>query len=338
VRYFQKLFVSLIDPNHDGRFEDGVDGFRIDHMMDDLDMKGKLTNLFARFWAPVFAQARAVNPRIRIIAEQYDWGYGEDFLTRGGTDMVFAFPLRNAIVSLKRDSIAGAITETHDRTPPGKGQLVFIENHDMNRFASEMSGDARKERVGAAFNILLGGTPLIYYGQEIGMKGRQNKSWGTDANDIPVREAFEWTGKGDSPGSATWYQGTDAWWTGRYAKDGDGISVEEEARDPVSLLSFYRRLLALRHARPELVSGDARVVATDRPDVLAGSRATMGNASLLLVNLADSAATVVVRDGTLPEMLRGSRLKDLLSGAPDGSADAPLHVELQPFGVKLLAR
>ena len=338
VRYFQNLFVSLIDPNRDGRFEDGVDGFRIDHMMDDLDMKGKLTNLFARFWAPVFAEARAANPRIRIIAEQYDWGYGEDFLTRGGTDMVFAFPLRNAILSLKRDSIANAIDQTRDRTPAGKGQLVFIENHDMNRFASEMSGDARKERIGAALNILLQGTPLIYYGQEIGMKGRQNKTWGTDANDIPVREAFEWTAKGESPGSATWYQGTDAWWIDRYAKDGDGISVEEEARDPASLLSFYRRLLALRRARPELVSGDERVVATDRPDVLAVLRATTGHASLLLVNLADSAATVVVERDSLPDGLRGPRLRDLLSGASERRAGSRLQVELSPFGVKLLTR
>lgn len=338
VRYFQNLFVSLIDPNRDGRFEDGVDGFRIDHMMDDLDMKGKLTNLFARFWAPVFAQARAVNPRIRIIAEQYDWGYGEDFLTRGGTDMVFAFPLRNAILSLQRDSIANAIAATHDRTPPGKGQLVFIENHDMNRFASEMSGDGRKERIGAALNILLQGTPLIYYGQEIGMQGRQNKSWGTDANDIPVREAFEWTGQGDGPGAATWYRGTDPWWTQRYAKDGDGISVEEEARDPASLLSFYRRLLALRRARPELVSGDERVIATDREDVLAVLRATTGHASLLLVNLADSAATVVVRRDSLPDGLRGPRLRDLLSGASERRAGNRLQVELLPFGVKLLTR
>jgi alpha-amylase len=215
---------------------------------------------------------------------------------------------------------------------------VFIENHDMNRFASEMSGDARKERIGAALNILLQGTPLIYYGQEIGMKGRQNKTWGTDANDIPVREAFEWTGKGDSPGSATWYQGTNAWWTDRFAKDGDGISVEEEARDPASWLLFYRRLLALRHARPELVSGEARVVATDRPDVLAVLRATTGNASLLLVNLADTAASVAVQDENLPQMLRRARLKDLLSDAPGGSAGTPLHVELPPFGVKLLTR
>ena len=170
------------------------------------------------------------------------------------------------------------------------------------------------------------------------MKGRQNKTWGTDANDIPDREAFEWTGKGDGPGSATWYRGTDAWWTDRYAKDGDGISVEEEARDPASLLSFYRRLLALRRARPELVSGDERVIATDRKDVLVVLRATTGHASLLLVNLADSAATVVVQRDSLPDGLRGPRLRDVLSGASERRAGNRWRVKLSPFGVKLLTR
>jgi glycosidase len=334
--YFQNLFASMIDPNHDGRFDDGVDGFRIDHMMDDLDLKGKITNLFAGFWAPVFARARAVNPRVKFIAEQYDWGFGDDYLTRGGADLVFAFPLRAAVVSLQRDSIAGAIARTRERTPPGKGQLVFIENHDMNRFASEVGGDARKERIGAALNVLLKGTPLIYYGQEIGMKGRQWKAWGSDANDIPVREAFEWTAKGDSAGSATWYRESGAWWTDRYARDGDGISVEEQERDPASLLSFYRRLLALRRARPELVSGDERVVATDRQNVLAVLHTTAGHASLLLVNLGDSAATVVVPRDSLPAMFAGPRVTDLLSGRPEKRTRNTLQVDLAPFGMKLL--
>ena len=194
------------------------------------------------------------------------------------------------------------------------------------------------ERIGAALNLLLEGTPLIYYGQEIGMKGRQNKSWGTDANDIPVREAFEWTRRADTPGSATWYRGTGAWWTDRYAKDADGISVEEEARDPASLLSFYRRLLALRRTRPELVSGDQRIVATDRPDVLAVVHITTGQASLLLVNLAGTATTIGLQRDSLPEVLLGPRMKDLLSGQTEGTADDTLRVHLLPFGVKLLTR
>jgi alpha-amylase len=208
----------------------------------------------------------------------------------------------------------------------------------MNRFASEMEGDPRKERVGAALNLLLEGTPLVYYGQEIGMKGRQNKSWGTDANDIPVREAFEWAGKGESAGSATWYRETGAWWTGRYAKDGDGISVEEEERNPNSLLSFYRRLLELRRARPELMSGDERVIATNRPEVLAVLRTTTEHASLLLVNLADSADTVVVQRASLPESLRGPGLRDLLSRRSERTTDNALRVDLLPLDVRLLTR
>jgi glycosidase len=349
--YFQRLFVSLIDPNGDGRFDDGVDGFRIDHMMDDLDMKGRLTNLFADFWGPIFARARATNPRIKIVAEQFDWGYGEDFLTRGGADMVFAFPLRNAIKSLNPRAIADTAAEMRKHTPPGKGQLVFIENHDMNRFASEMEDDLRKEKIGAALNILLQGTPLIYYGQEIGMNGRQNKSWGTDANDIPVREAFEWTRQSENTGLATWYRGrgTDAWWTNRYAKDSDGISVEEEERDSTSLLSFYRRLLKLRRERPELGSGEQRFLQSDRTNVLAILRSSAEQASLLLVNFADSATIVSIgrchperseeaeAGLCLPRSLarpQDDKLHDLLSGSSEAAASA-LRVSLPPFGIKL---
>jgi alpha-amylase len=241
-------------------------------------------------------------------------------------------------VSLKRYSIVGAIAETQRRTPAGKGQLIFIENHDMNRFASEVGGDPRKERIGAALNILLEGTPLIYYGQEIGMKGRQVKTWGSDANDIPVREAFEWNRRGDVSGSATWYRGTDAWWTNRNAKDADGISVEEEARDPSSLLSFYRRVLAIRRARPELVSGDQKVVATARSDVLAVVRTTPAEASLLIVNLMGTARTVALKRESLPETVLGPRMKDLLTGESEGVSGDTLRVQLLPFGVKLLAR
>jgi glycosidase len=52
--YMTDLYTYWMDPNQDGNFDDGVDGFRIDHMMDDLDNKGLLTNLFDEFWAPLF--------------------------------------------------------------------------------------------------------------------------------------------------------------------------------------------------------------------------------------------------------------------------------------------
>ncbi len=336
--YFQRLFLGFVDPSGDGRLDEGVDGFRLDHMMDDLDGKPELKSLFADFWAPIFARLRAANPRVRFIAEQGDWGWGDDWLTRGGADLVFAFPLQRAIATLNRDSIAAAIEGTRARTPAGKGQLVFIENHDVMRFASRVGGDPRKERIGAALAILLEGTPLIYYGQEIGMKGKQATSWGWGWNDIPVREAFRWTAREEDPGSAIWYQGSGAWWTDRFNRDGDGVSVAQEQDDPGSLLSFYRRLLALRRAHPELREGDERVLAADRPDVLAVLRSTPTRASVLLVNLGDRPRVVTLDPGQLPPSLARRPLTDLLSGAALPSTGGRLSIALEPFGLKLVGR
>src|SRR3546814_16869261 len=81
--YFEKFFLDCTYPNGDGDFSVGVDGFRLDHMMDDLDDKHILTNLFDDFWKPIFAKVRATNPKATFIAEQSDWGYGTDYLTRG---------------------------------------------------------------------------------------------------------------------------------------------------------------------------------------------------------------------------------------------------------------
>src|SRR5205807_2648983 len=148
---------------------------------------------------------RTVKPRISVIAEQADWKtFGDDLLKRGDVDIVYAFPLRTAIASLDRDAIAKAIKSTQDKTPAGKGQLIFIENHDTDRFASVVDGDPRKERLGAALTILLKGTPLIYYGQEIGMKGKQLHGR-SDGKDIRVREAFRWINSVVGPGSAPCY-------------------------------------------------------------------------------------------------------------------------------------
>src|SRR5579859_3419842 len=62
-----------LDPDHDGKFEDGLDGFRLDHMMDNLDNMDKLTDLFKTFWTPLLTELKKTNPAITIIAEQANW-------------------------------------------------------------------------------------------------------------------------------------------------------------------------------------------------------------------------------------------------------------------------
>lgn len=317
----------------------GVDGFRIDHMMDDLDDRGKLKDLVAGFWKPLLSKTRAAFPRLGVIAEQSDWKYGDDLLRRGGVDLVYAFPLQGALVSLDAARIAKAIEATAAVTPAGKGQLVFLENHDTNRFASEIGGDPAKARAGAALCVLLKGAPLIYYGQELGMRGKRVAAGLSDGNDIPDREAFRWTRRLEDPGTAIWYRDTGPWWNDRYSHDEDGVSVEEEAGDPGSLLSFYRKLLRLRHDHAELRTGDQAVIDVGQPKVIAIRRARGPAVSLLVINLSEETARVRIPPGVVPARGRSSTLHDLLGesgSAPVDSDHEPL--EIRPYGVHLFVR
>ena len=126
---------------------------------------------------------------MKIIGEQAEWGYGKEYFAKGDLDAVFAFPLYMAVGRFNKQDLMNKIDSTFLSTPAGKHQLVFIENHDTDRFASVVAENPGKLRVGAALNILLKGIPSIYYGQELGMKGVKQE-WGpTDANDILRREA-----------------------------------------------------------------------------------------------------------------------------------------------------
>ena len=337
-RYFEGIFAAWLDPEHNGDFSAGVDGFRIDHMMDDLDYKGRLTDLLVDFWAPLLTHSREVNPRMLAIAEQADWQqFGDDLQRGGGIDLVYAFPLRAALVSLNRDAVAAAIEATVAKTAQGKGQLIFLENHDTIRFASEVQGDARKERLGAALNVLLKGSPLLYYGQELGMLGRQLKDTGTDGNDIPVREAFRWNRKVDAPGSALWYRGTGVWWDKHFARDDDGISVEEEQDRPDSLLTYYRKLLALRRSHPELQQGDESVIRTNTAGVLIIDRKLGRAESLIVFNFAATRESVEIATDQLKGRGPHTLQRDpLTQTAPALLIGSSIRVNLPAYGVRML--
>jgi glycosidase len=301
-----------VDPNGDGNFSDGVDGFRLDHMMDDLDNKHILTNLFDSFWKPVFAQLKGRNPKLNLVAEQWDWGDGGDFLRRGGVDAAFAFPLVSAIRSFDKTKIVGAIDKLDEAIPPGKHELVFVENHDMPRIASDSGITPEKLRTAATLAMLLKGTPLIYYGQELGMRGIQRPEYKSDEKDIGTREAFEWSDKVEAPGEATWYKGRKSYWTERLARDDDGVSVAEEDHNPNSLLNHYRKLLELRRTHPALIDGDQRVLET-APNLLAIDRSAGGERLLIVANLSDKPMSYAV-DGR--DLLAEARVSGELHLAP----------------------
>lgn len=301
-----------VDPDHDGDFSVGVDGFRLDHMMDDLDNKHLNTNLFDGFWKPIFARLRAANPKLQIIAEQWDWGDGGDFLRRGGVDAAFAFPLTFAIRSFDKANIVKAINALDKAVSNGKHELVFVENHDLPRIASDPGITQEKLRTAATLMIALKGVPSIYYGQELGMLGKPRSEYRSDEKDIGDREAFKWSATTEASGQANWYKGPKSYWTERFAKDNDGISVEEEDRNPNSLLNHYRRLLRIRARHSALRSEEQRVVAAPG-NILAVERSSPGEHLLIVCNLSDQAVDYPI-SGT--ELLSGAHVRGKLRLIP----------------------
>lgn len=304
--------LSWVDPNRDGDLSDGVDGFRLDHMMDDLDNKHIDTNLFDDFWKPIFARLRAANPRLHLIAEQWDWGDGGDLLRRGGVDAAFAFPLVAAIRSFDKAKIVAAINRLQRAIPRGKHELVFAENHDMQRIASDPGITSEKLRTAATLVTMLKGAPLIYYGQELGMRGAPRPEYKSDEKDIGDREAFEWSARTEAAGQAIWYKGPKTYWTERFAKDDDGVSVAEENHNPASLLNHYRRLLALRRTRRAISEGTQTVIASS-PNILAVERSRGIERLVIVANLSPKRAVYRVSGR---DLLSGRRLSGVLQLKP----------------------
>lgn len=292
LEYNYKLFKYWEDPNGDGKFDDGVDGFRLDHMMDHLDNKPQLDSLFTYFWTPLIARLKNINPSLIFIAEQAEWGsYGFDYLRKGLVDRVFDFRLAFAVRNFNKKEITKMADTTLNLYSTNKHQVVFIENHDMPRFAWVVKKDLAKEKVGAALNLLIGGVPSIYYGQEIGMTSSDPKkrNYGmNDASGIPDREAFEWYKSDSGKGMAFWYKNSGPWWTDSNDKPNDGISLEEEQNDSASLFNYYKALIRLRKSNEAISAGKYQTIQNDNQYVVSFARKTSTNYALVLINLSGS--------------------------------------------------
>lgn len=286
--YNKKLFAFFVDPNKDGKFDDGVDGFRLDHTMDNLDGKPTLTNLFKDFWKPLLSDLKKINPKLKNVAEQADWAdYGFSYFKNAGVDRMFGFGLQRAILSFNKQQLITNADSILAQCPAGKEQIIFIENHDLDRFAS-LEKNIEKQKLAATLMLLIGGVPSIYYGQEIGMMGKSMSFGNTDGNDIPRREAFEWYKTINGQGMSLWYKNKGAWWNQTNLKDNDGISLEEEVKDTNSLYNHYKKLIHLKHSNTALANGEYANAENNNEFVFSFYRILNNKKVLVAVNLSNA--------------------------------------------------
>ena len=119
----------------------------------------------------------------------------------------------------------------------------FIANHDMDRAAGFLTVASGQMQFAANVLLLSPGSPFIYYGEEIGMKGTRGGS-GTDAN---RRLGMLW-GDGDTVKDP---EGT----TYDPAKQTNG-DVAGEIASETSLYTHYKKLIMIRKANPEIARGE----------------------------------------------------------------------------------
>jgi len=112
----------------------------------------------------------------------------------------------------------------------------------MNRAAGYLSVDDYRMQMAANLYILTYGSPFMYYGEEIGMKGSRSTE-NTDAN---RRLAMLWgdRDKVRDPAGST------------YSSDRQtNGTVKQQLPDENSLLNHYKQLIILRNANPEIARG-----------------------------------------------------------------------------------
>lgn len=225
----------------------GIDGYRADYVL----------NVPHPFWKKLRAESKAINPDFVLLAEAWTNAlaikpyYADEF------DATFDFPLYgdiqgshdklgNSILLGKRSPMAmdGTLTSVPRLYPPGAQRVTFVENHDTNRAMSQVNGNVPRAKLGTMWLLTLPGTPMVYYGGEIGMAGVKAK------DDKPLREPMDWYAPESGAGMTTWHKPAD-----RSNKSNDGVSVEEQAGKSDSLLEYHRALIAMRNANSALRTG-----------------------------------------------------------------------------------
>ena len=274
----------------------------------------------------------------------------EYFGTDGGTGihMMFNFwvnqHLFHALATADAAPLADALLATRDI--PGTSQWAnFLRNHDeldlgrlteeqraavFARFGPEehmqlygrgirrrlapMLGDRPRLELANSLLFSLPGTPVIRYGDEIGM--------GDDLS-LPERDAvrtpMQWSAEphgGFSTAATTVEPVIDdgVWGYGR-------VNVEAQRRDPDSLLNWTARMIRLRQECPEIGWGSWEILDTGCAEALAMRYDWRGNSLVVVHNFDARPHELVVRPG----VEGGARLVSLLAEEESTADDEGVH-------------
>jgi maltose alpha-D-glucosyltransferase / alpha-amylase len=297
-------------------------------------------------------------PNAILLCEANQWpedvrpyfGDGDEF------HMGFHFPLMPRIFIALKEGRRDALVWILDRTPPIPENCqwcVFLRNHDeltlemvseeerqwmwreyapdprmrlnlgiRRRLAPLLDGDPRK--IGLANSILFSmpGSPILYYGDEIGM-GDNILLW--DRNG--VRTPMQWNdrpnaGFSDAPPARLYAPLIE---NQNYAFE--SVNVARQLTDPESLLRVVRWMIATRKTHPAFGKGSFAWAKVENPAVAAYWRVYQDECLLIIHNLSGEPQAVEVGipgSGVTP-------LRSLLTGKAYLAQKERLSLTLEPY-------
>jgi maltose alpha-D-glucosyltransferase/alpha-amylase len=323
----------------------GVDGFRVDAAPYLVEREGTSCENLPETHAVLKELRARLDAEFTgklLLAEANMWP--EDvrpyFADGDEFHMSFHFPVMPRMFMALRLEDRKPLVDIIERTPdiPGSCQWgIFLRNHDeltlemvtevereymwdeyaqdprarinlgiRRRLAPLLEGDRRRIELLNGLLMSLPGSPILYYGDEIGMG--DNTSLG-DRNS--VRTPMQWTG---GPNAAFSTAEADRLWLPVISDPVYGyqaVNVEAQERNPTSLLQWMRRLIDVRRQARVFGRGSIAILTPANHRVLAFTR-TLGRETALVVNNLAGTAQVVELDlahlaGAIPiEMFGGS--------------------------------
>ena len=231
------------------------------------------------------------------IAEIHPAGWGAWIQYYGPNLDEFHFPLSNAFIfnQWKAVEVRILVDMIEAILPPGAWPNAHTGNFDETRMVTRVGYD--QARLSAMLLLTLRGTPLIYYGEEIGMhnvdvpRERSKDRMGIQIgnNRDPQRTPMQWNtgfnaGFNDN-NAETWLP---------VAEDFAQNNVQTQWDDPQSMLSLYRSLIGCRRATPPLVQGDYIPVETDLPNIFAFLRVLDEERVFVALNFTDQLSTLAL--------------------------------------------
>jgi maltose alpha-D-glucosyltransferase/alpha-amylase len=205
--------------------------------------------------------------------------------------------------------------------PEPKMQLY---NRGIRRRLAPMLGDRRNMELAYSMLFALPGTPVIRYGDEIGMG--ENLA-------LPEREAvrtpMQWSGERNGGFSLAARLPNPVITEGVYGCE--QVTVEKQRRDPQSFLNWLVRMIRQRKETPEIGWGECSILQTGHKSVLGLMYEWRGNRVVLLHNFSRQPLEIALRvkgDG-------GDLLTNLLSeNESHAQQDGAHRIALEEYGYR----